>query len=293
MTDAWRFFRVLVARSQRLSPSFLRVTFAGPDLDRFADNGYDQRIKLVLPLPECGVAYLPTGPDWYARWRGLSDVRRNPIRTYTVRAVRRHLAEVDVDVVLHGDAGPASRWANRVRPGDEVALLGPDAGFPGEHGGVEFRPHPDVTTVLLAGDETAVPAIASIVERLKPDQAGEALLEVPRAEDVLDIAAPSGFAVTWLPRGSGRHGTQLLPAVRAAADRLLPAPTVDQALPDVDVDTEILWEVPDPSGSSYAWLAGEAAMIRDLRRYLVGERGLDRASVAFMGYWRRGRSEGA
>jgi NADPH-dependent ferric siderophore reductase len=113
---AWRFFRVLVARSQRLSPSFLRVTFAGPDLDRFADTGYDQRIKLVLPLPDCGLGHLPTGPDWHAQWRGLPDERRNPIRTYTVRAVRRHLAEVDVDVVLHGDAGPASRWANRVRP---------------------------------------------------------------------------------------------------------------------------------------------------------------------------------
>jgi len=157
LIPAWRPFEVRVSRLERLSPSFLRVTFAGPDLDRFADNGYDQRIKLVLPLPECGVAYLPTGPDWYARWRGLSDVRRNPIRTYTVRAVRRHLAEVDVDVVLHGDAGPASRWANRVRPGDEVALLGPDTGFPGDH--VEAAPGEALGAELrFGGGDHGIPA---------------------------------------------------------------------------------------------------------------------------------------
>ena len=56
---------------------------------------------------------LPDRPDWYARWRALPDERRNPIRTYTVRAVRRDAPEVDVDIVLHGDGGPASRWAER------------------------------------------------------------------------------------------------------------------------------------------------------------------------------------
>ena len=85
---AWRFYPVRVPRTRRLSPSFLRVTFTGPDLDRLADNGYDQRIKLVLPLPDGGAAELPDGPDWYPQWRALPEDRRAPIRTYTVRAVR-------------------------------------------------------------------------------------------------------------------------------------------------------------------------------------------------------------
>src|SRR5688572_1222483 len=92
----WRVFAVTVAAVHRLSPSFVRVTFTGADLDRLADNGYDQRIKLGFPLPGESTVDLPGGVDWYQRWRALPDERRNPIRTYTVRAVRPHLSEVDV-----------------------------------------------------------------------------------------------------------------------------------------------------------------------------------------------------
>lgn len=136
----WRLFGVQVRRVRRLSPTFVRVTFTGDDLDRFADNGYDQRIKLVLPVPGRGLADLPAGPDWYARWRDLPEQRRPPVRTFTVRAVCPAAREVDVDFVRHGESGPASRWAGAAAPGDEAALVGPDAGWPGEHGGVEFRP---------------------------------------------------------------------------------------------------------------------------------------------------------
>ncbi|MCG5450533.1 siderophore-interacting protein [Micromonospora hortensis] len=287
----WRVFTVTVRAVRRLSPSFTRVTFTGADLDRFADNGYDQRIKLAMPLPGQDRATLPDGADWYATWRALPEHLRNPIRTYTVRAVRPHLAEVDVDMVLHGDSGPATRWARRASVGDEIALVGPDAGFDGNHGGVEFRQSTG-GTLLLAGDETAVPAISSICERLPLDARGTVVLEVPDAADVLPLLAPPGVEVRWLARGADGYGSRLVPAVVAAAGELL-APGVSEAaqpVPDVDVDTEILWEVPEQVASAplYAWLAGEAGVIRNLRRHLVAERGLDRRAVAFMGYWRLG-----
>ncbi|MBQ0989240.1 siderophore-interacting protein [Micromonospora sp. H61] len=290
----WRVFAVTVRAVRRLSPSFTRVTFTGANLDRFADNGYDQRIKLVLPLPGQDRATLPDGADWYATWRALPEHLRNPIRTYTVRAVRPHLAEVDVDLVLHGDSGPATRWARRASVGDEIALVGPDAGFDGNHGGVEFR-QPTGGTLLLAGDETAVPAISSICERLPLDARGTVVLEVPDAADVLPLLAPPGVEVRWLARGADGYGSRLVPAVVAAAGDLL-APgvsTAAQPVPDVDVDTEILWEVPEQVASAplYAWLAGEAGVIRNLRRHLVAERGLDRRAVAFMGYWRLGHAD--
>ncbi|MDG4798788.1 siderophore-interacting protein [Micromonospora sp. WMMD1082] len=298
----WRFFAVEVRAVRQLSPSFVRVTFTGADLDRFADNGYDQRIKLALPLPDRSGVDLPQGPDWYAQWRALPDHQRNPIRTYTVRAVRQQLSEVDVDLVLHGDGGPASRWARRARPGDEIAIMGPDAGYHGDHGGIEFRP-PSTGCLLLAGDETAVPAIAGICERLPLDARGRVLLEVPEAEDALPLVTPPGVEVTWLPRDAGAHGSRLVAAVAATAAELLasveaaPAESPTEAgsaaaqVDDVDVDNEILWEVPDapPTAPLYAWLAGEAGVIRTLRRHLVAERGLDRRAVAFMGYWRHGR----
>ncbi|WP_412543270.1 siderophore-interacting protein [Longispora sp. K20-0274] len=292
MIMPWRFFPARVARVRRLSPSFVRLTFAGADLRHFADNGYDQRIKLIVPLPGSGVAHMPTGADWHAQWRALPDGRRNPVRTYTVRSVRTGDSEVDVDMVLHGDGGgPAGRFAADARAGDQVLLLGPDARFDGPHGGREFQPTAD--TVLLAGDETAVPAVAAILERLPAHLTGEAVLEVPHAADVLDLAAPPGIRVSWRAREDAPPGTGLLPAVRGAAARLLP-PAPGVAVADVDVDREILWEVPQepaPSADLYAWIAGEAAVVRALRRHLVAERGLDRRAVAFMGYWRLGRAE--
>ncbi|WFE36121.1 siderophore-interacting protein [Micromonospora sp. WMMD975] len=304
----WRVFTVEVRALRRLGPSFLRVTFTGPDLDRFADNGYDQRIKLALPVVDGAAGELPDGPDWFSRWRDLPAERRSPIRTYTVRAVRPEAYEMDVDMALHGDGGPATRWARRARLGDRLAVVGPDAGYAGEHGGVEFRPPADAT-LLLAGDETAAPAICAILDRLPAGARGHAVVEVPAAGDELPCRAPVGVTVTWLPRDGAPHGSRLTPAVTALAARLLPAPTAAPAAPSADrpagpsadapaggggeAEPEILWEVPDRADGAalYAWLAGEAAVIRGLRRHLVSERGLDRRAVAFMGYWRAGRAE--
>ncbi|OJF16039.1 siderophore-interacting protein [Couchioplanes caeruleus] len=291
----YRFFRVRVGDLRRLSPSFLRVTFTGADLDAFADNGRDQRIKLVLPAPVGGYDDLPDGPDWYPLWRALPQQRQAPLRTYTVSAVRPARREVDVELVLHGDGGPASRWANRAQLGEPMRLIGPDARFPGDHGGVTFHP-PHHEALLLAGDETAVPAIASILAGLPPTACGEVVLEVPHTDDALALEAPAGIRTTWLARGDAAHGTLLIPGVQAAAERLAPAPATPRhdAIDDVDIDAGILWEVPDAPPATtgiYAWLAGEAGVIKILRRYLVADRGLDRRAVAFMGYWRTGRAE--
>ncbi|WP_018255639.1 siderophore-interacting protein [Salinispora mooreana] len=290
----WRLFTVEVRAVRRLSPSFVRVTFTGPDLDRFADNGYDQRVKLAFPLPGERGAGLPEGPDWYARWRALPEGQRNPIRTYTVRAARPELSEVDVDLVLHGDGGPATRWARRVQPGDQIVIVGPDAGYDGEHGGLEFRP-PVAAKLLLAGDETAVPAISSILERLPVTARGRVLLEVPEADDVQPLAAPPGVTVRWLARGGHPHGTRLVPAVSAAAGELMSGPSVGVPVTELNLDTELLWEVPISvlPVPLYAWLAGEAGVIRTLRRHLITERGVNRQAVAFMGYWRLGRPDPA
>jgi NADPH-dependent ferric siderophore reductase len=275
-----------------LGPSFLRVTFTADDLGFFADNGADQRVKLLFPPPGADSAVLAGGEQWYATLRSLPDAERPAMRTYTVRAVRPADREVDVDFVLHGDGGPASAWAGRAAPGDRIVIVGPDGRWPGEHGGVEFRP-PAGVPLLLAGDETAVPAICAILERLPADATGHVLLEVPDPADAGAAPAvpPPGVRVTWLARGDAPHGAKLTPAVAAAADALLPSPRARAS--DLD-DPDDLWDVPPRPASDaplYAWLAGEASVIRGLRRHLVTERGLDRRWVAFMGYWRHGATE--
>jgi len=299
----YRRFAVRVSQVRRLSPSFLRVTFTGADLDECAPNGWDQRIKVLFPLPGRGLCDCPDGPDWYGQWRALPEERRNPLRTFTVRATRPEAREIEVDFLLHGSTGPASAWAERAAVGDEVALIGPNARFPGPTGGFEWHPPADACCLIVAGDETAVPAICAIVETLPAACPARVLLEVPTAGDVLPLAAPAGVEVTWLPRWPADaavpapRGVLLTDAVVAAVAALCGRASngARPALDDVDVDAAILWEVPDgtsgrPPSRPYAWLAGEAAVVKGLRRHLVEEVGLERTSVAFMGYWRQGKT---
>jgi NADPH-dependent ferric siderophore reductase len=300
----YRFFPVTVARVQRLSPSFLRLTLTGAELARFGAGRDDQRIKLVLSRDGSPVVDLLTdGPGWYAEYCALPDEVRPHLRTYTVRAARPDRAELDVDVVLHGvdggNAGPAASWAAAARPGDAVVVLGPDRPRPRSAGsgrawGVEWAPPAD-GTLFLAGDETAVPAISAILEALPGGRRTVAVLEVPEAGDVLSLDLAPGIEVHWLVRGRREHGAALGPAVHAALCSLgLARAGAGQEPEDVDLDGGILWEVPDvrPTGC-YAWLAGEAGMVKALRRRLVRDLGIPRTSVAFMGYWRRGAAEGA
>ena len=296
---AYRPFTVTVARVTRLSANFLRITFTGSDLDEFGAECLDQRIKVVLPLEGHGFTDLlgdDGGADWYTRWRDLPDATRNPLRTYTSRAVRPHLREVDIDFVCHGDTGPASRWARSARVGDPLVLIGPDGLCETSGVGIEWRPS-GAESVLLAGDETAAPAICNILESLEPSARGHAFIEVPDVGDILDVRSPDGVAVTWLPRSGAHHGVRLSLAVRHWVDSnedVAGARVGVARVDDIDLDGEAtLWDAPAPrrAASFYAWLAGESETIKGLRRYLVREVGIDRSRVAFMGYWRAGRAE--
>jgi len=295
----YRFFSAAVARVQRLSPTFLRLTLAGPELTGFGVGGADQRIKLVLSRDGGPVrGLLSDGPGWYQDYCALPDDRRPHLRTYTVRAARPHLGELDVDLVLHGvddgSAGPAAGWAAAAVVGDPIVLLGPDRAGTGRAWGVEWAP-PDDGSLFLAGDETAVPAISAIVESLPAGRRTIAVLEVPEAGDVLSLTLPPGIEVRWLVRGTRARGEALGPAVHAALCELgVAAPAAGVEPEDVDLDGGILWEVPETGADGcYAWLAGEAGMVKKLRRRLVRDLGVPRTSVAFMGYWRIGASEGS
>ena len=306
----FRLFEVEVKRIVAISPTYRRVTFTGELCADIADNRHDQRIKFLLPTESAGVDDFSLEPTtWYQRWRELPDEKRMPMRTYTIREVRSALAEFDVDVALHGRLGPASSWALDAQPGDRIIVNAPCAHYPDVHGGVDWHAPERVDRVLLAGDETAAPAIAGILERLPADASGVAVIEVPHADDAVVIGSkPDGIELVVLARGGATVGTLLEPELRSRAPRVLEeceliarAERIAHAtLEDVDIDAGLLWEVPvSESGGAalgdrapfYAWLAGEASVIKKARRLLVSELGVDRRSVAFMGYWREGRAE--
>ncbi|GAA1557357.1 siderophore-interacting protein [Actinomadura kijaniata] len=258
--SAFDFFELRVLRTERLGPTLLRITLGGDRADEFVSGGRDQRFKLFLPHPHQETPVVPAdaGEDeWFARWRAMDPAERAIMRTYTVRAQRP--GEIDVDFALHGDGGPASRWAASARPGDPVTLIGP---LVADNGGVDFDPPREADRILVFADETALPAAGGILEWLPSGTRAHAWIEVPHAADRQDFEAKADVEVTWLVRD---EGGSLLDAVPAA---------------DLPLD-----------GAPYTWIAGESGTVKRLRRHLVNERGLDRRSVRFMGYWRRGASE--
>ncbi|THV39571.1 siderophore-interacting protein [Glycomyces buryatensis] len=282
-----------VKEIRRLSPSFVRVTFASEELRLFADNGFDQRIKLIFPAPACGFEKFPGTDRWYSDLRALPDEEQCRVRTYTVRGVRRELGEVDIDMVVHEPHGnapaPALRWILDAEVGDELILLGPDARFEGPQGGIDFHA-PEGAELLLGGDETAMPAIAAILERLPITARGKVFIEVPLTTDILDLSAPPEVRVSWLPRDGAPWGAFLVPQFAAAA-AALQSKAEAQPVEDIDVDAEILWDAPEKLDAceSYVWLAAEAGVVKTLRRTVRQELGFPKECGAFMGYWRLGK----
>lgn len=293
-------FPVRVHRITDLTPQMRRFTFTGGCLDRYADTGYDQRIKLIFPTQTAPLSAMPTGEDWYARWRELDTAARPPLRTYTTRAVRNEAREVDVDMVVHEVQGPASAWIRDAVVGDELLIVAPTIDDAPPHLGIDFVPPPQVGRYLLAGDETAAPAIAVILEQLPPEAQGVVVVELPDAADAAYIPEHPGFSRYVAGRGSDPRNAYLDRTVHEVLPGLCPKGYGD-AVEEIDIDGGLLWEVPRTKKGSaalksaplYAWLAGEASAIKGLRRHLVSEHGVDRRAVAFMGYWRLGRAEGS
>ncbi|MCS8506848.1 siderophore-interacting protein [Pseudomonas aeruginosa] len=295
---AYRLFNVELKRREQLSPALTRFVFGGPEVAEMKTLAADQRIKIFFPDASGQPPSLPGGSEWYQAYRSVEPARRPPMRTYTIRALRAEQEEVDVEFVLHGENGPASAWATHARIGDRLQLAAPNRQYGDDPGGYEWKPPAGVRHILLIADETALPAVAGILEELAGEAEPpvvEAFLEVPGEADILDLPAIPGARLHWLPRHQAgihsRNGERMIEAARQAR---LPEREVAggaaQELEDIDIDEEILWELASPeSGSFYAWVAGESAAVMANRRYLVQERGIDKRHLTLMGYWRLGK----
>ncbi|RUB61700.1 siderophore-interacting protein [Pseudomonas aeruginosa] len=295
---AYRLFNVELKRREQLSPALTRFVFGGPEVAEMKTLAADQRIKIFFPDASGQPPSLPGGSEWYQAYRSVEPARRPPMRTYTIRALRAEQEEVDVEFVLHGENGPASAWATYARIGDRLQLAAPNRQYGDDPGGYEWKPPAGVRHILLIADETALPAVAGILEELAGEAEPpvvEAFLEVPGEADILDLPAIPAARLHWLPRHQAgihsRNGERMIEAARQAR---LPEREVAggaaQELEDIDIDEEILWELASPeSGSFYAWVAGESAAVMAIRRYLVQERGIDKRHLTLMGYWRLGK----
>ncbi|MCL6669857.1 siderophore-interacting protein [Streptomyces panaciradicis] len=263
----FRFFSLQVTRTRRLGPSLVRVTFTGEDLTHCLSDGLDQSLSLFVPQPgqPAPVVPLDLGDGWWQAWRELPDDVRAVMRSYTLRALRHDPDEVDIDFVLHTPAGPASAWAARAVAGDRVLILGPAIA---DNRAIRFRPPEDTDLMVLWGDESALPAVSSVLESLPPGTPARVWLEVRDAGNIQDLPTAADAEITWLVRDDG----DAAPCSPLALDALRAA------------------QLP-PAQKPYVWIAGESGCVKELRRHFVRERGIDRRRVTFVGYWRQGLSE--
>lgn len=249
---------VEVARITDLGPAMRRITLTGSQLGAFTSangmeqpefrsDGFDDDIRLIFSYPGKQEPVLPVQDEAHLDWpkdpRALS-------RVYTVRRWDAERRELDVDFVKHG-TGIATSWAYRARPGDDIHITSPAAS----------QELPTADWLLVAGDDTAIPAISRLLESLPEDAKAQVFIEVAHREHQLPLQELSGVNVTWLPRDGAPAGstTLLLDAVRSAD----------------------WWP-----GAPYAWVAGESAAVKDIRRFLVEHRDMPKTEVEFTGYWR-------
>lgn len=245
-----RFRKVQVTATEKFATSFIRITLGGDDLDGFESPGFDDHVKLFFPdattgelrIPELG----PNGPVWP---EGIKPVMRD----YTPRFFDGTARTLVIDFALH-EAGPATAWAINAKPGDWLGVGGPKGSFivPTEY---DFH--------LLAGDETAVPAIARRLEELSATTKAIALIEVDNPGDEVPLSSQAQVEIIWCYRKGAHAGT-------------------------TTVIKDALEKITLPDGEGYAWIACETKAARVIRSYLVKERNVSSKSVKAAGYWQLG-----
>ena len=244
--------RLLTVRKvERLTPNMARVTLAG-DLTGFTSSAYDDHVKVFFPLPGQSAPTIPEqGPNGPVHAEG---VERSPSRDYTPRRYDAARNELVIDFALH-DAGPATDWATRAAPGQQLGVGGPRGSF--------VVPD-DFDWYLFIGDETALPAIGRRLEELRAGTQAIVVAAVTGPEEEQAFESRADVKTIWVhrPLSQAEDPAPLLDAVRALT------------LPK--------------TGDGYAWAAGKSQTAKLLRRHLIDERGLDKAWVKAAGYWKRG-----
>lgn len=226
-----------VLSTSMVTPNMRRVSIGGAALGGFPagqDGGY---LKLYIP--------------------GASQAEKPSVRTYTIRHQTRDALDIDFALHGHGGAGgPAVSWAHTVQPGDRIAAGGPGPAKP--------LP-PGADWYLLAGDMTALPALAVNLAALPDDAVGHAVIEVQTEADREDLPHPAGVSIHWLVNPEPGHRPEVFElAVRSA---------------------------PWAAGHVYAWCATEFEAMRRTRQYLRTERGLSPEQLYISSYWKQGLVE--
>ena len=237
-----------VRSTERITPRVVRVVLGGDELADFVSNGSDQRIKLCLPQPGKPMPLGRTREEVFALPRDEQPRQR----TYTVRRFDAERLELAIDFVVHDHEGPGSTWAAEAAPGAQIVTVGPSPAY---------RPPAGADPLVLIGDETALPAIAAILEELPAEARVQVFAEVADEAERLETESAAEVTWHWLHRDGVPAGQSdlLLDALRNAE----------------------LGQAP------YIWIGAEADAVHHLRQHCQDELGLDRRHLYALAYWRQ------
>ena len=239
-----------------MTPYLTKIALGGDGLANFRWPGPGSHLKLFLPEPGQRDVELPPA-DEQGLMINVPGGPRPTTRTFTPRRWDAASGQLDLEFVLHGH-GPASQWAAQAKPGDQVAVSQPRS---------TFEVLPDTRWLLIAGDESALPAIATMLEAIGPDVTVHVLAEIEDAGHQVALPERAGTTIEWLPRTAGeKPGRALAAAVTA-------------------------WVPPaSDEGPGQIWAACEALVVRDIRAHLLGSLRFSRDRVVTRGYWRAGEA---
>lgn len=228
-----------------ITPLMRRIRLAG-DMDGFASVGHADHIKAFF-FPEGVEPKLAPIGDGGAEF---AEGERPQMRDYTPRYWSVDEGWIELDFVLHGD-GPASGWAAQATVGQKLVIGGP-------RGSLVVPAAYD--WYLLAGDETALPALGRRIEELPAASRIIAIIEVDSVAEEQSFETEARLSLTYLYRDGRPAGTTslILDAIKAMSF---------------------------PPGDAYAYIAGESTMSKAVKAHLIETRGFNPEYIKAAGYW--------
>ena len=240
-----------VAARRLIAPDLLEITLAG--LAPLPVHGGDEYVVL---MPEPPAEVLRPGFTVH----DLAGIGQDaaPRAAYTIRTRRAAAGEADVWLVLHGDEGAVSSRLAAAEPGAPVAVWGTRR---------SYDPPADARAHLLVADETALGAVAAVLDELPAGAPAVVVAETASPGARPDLPVRPGVELRWVHRSGAAPGS-----VPALLDGVRTALAESPVLADLD--------------GLFVFGAGEAARMRELRNSLRRETGLARDRVRLTGYWK-------
>ncbi|MEM8949938.1 MAG: siderophore-interacting protein [Pseudomonadota bacterium] len=177
---------------EQLGPVFLRVTLEGDDVSSHGEDAI--HFRLLQPPKNTEPEWPTVASNGSTIWPEGPGAPHRPV--YTTRFKDEASGTLVTDVYVH-EGGRTTAWAKEVMAGERgrtvVGVVGPSGGG---------LLHAD--RVLIASDETGLPAAARLLENLPRNATGVVYLEAEHgAACDYPIEAPDGVELHWLSRTKG------------------------------------------------------------------------------------------